>query len=66
MVIYISMEISEEESINKHCSLEVVNLVLKDPAVESCLLSGVAESLSVLIGDLDPVWSGHGSLHTSH
>ena len=65
MVIYITMEISEEKSVNKHCALEVVNLMLKDPTVESSLLSGVAESLSVLIGDLDLVWSGHGSLHTS-
>ena len=66
MVIYITMDISEENSVNKHCPLEVVNLVLEDPAVEAPLLSVVAEAQSVLIGDADQVGSGHRSLHTSH
>ena len=66
MVIYITMEISEDNSVNKHCALEVINLVLKDPAIEASLLSGVAEAQPVLIGDPDKVRSGHRSLDTSH
>ena len=66
MVIYSTMEISEEKSVNKHCPLEVINLVLEDPAIKASLLSGVAEAQPVLIGEPDKVRSGHRSLHTSH
>ena len=66
MVIYFTMEISEEKSVNKDCPLKVINLMLQDPAVEASLLSVVAEAVSVLIGDPDEVRSGHRSLQTSH
>ena len=60
------MEIPEDESVNKHDSVEMIDLVLEDPTVEPVLLSLVTDPKSVLVCHSDLIWSGHWSLYTSH
>ena len=66
MIIYISMKMSEDYSVHKQGTLEMINLVLEDTAIEASLLSAVAEPRSILICDPDEIMSGHRSLHTFH
>ena len=59
-------EITEDKSINKQNTIQVVNLVLQDPAVESSLLPVMVEAESVLICYSDVIRSRYRSPETSH